>query len=353
MSGTTKAAIAACLPLALLLSLLGLTVLGAEAQRAQTACGGNGPSVIVDPNTLPVGPVAGRWFGAQIENAAAIVNAGALLDVGSRGQTIGVMTAMGESSHHVLDRGDAAGPDSRGLFQQRANGAWGTYADRMNPHTSATNFFRALQAVDGWQTLPPTIAAHRVQRNANPHYYTTFWDDAVTMLTALTNSGVQLVGLAPGAGGQACALTPGLVSTAGWTRPAIGRVASRYGYRIHPISGDRRLHTGTDIAATANTPIYAAATGIVVRAGPAGGYGNLIVIDHGSGVVTRYAHMYAQGILVAIGSPVQAGQQIGLIGSAGQSTGPHLHYEIQIGGQFTDPEPFMTCRGAPLTGTTT
>ena len=87
------------------------------------------------------------------------------------GQTVAVMTAMGESSLINVDHGDAAGPDSRGLFQQRDNGAWGTYADRMNPQTAATNFYTALLRVEGWETLPPTIAAHRVQRNADPNHY--------------------------------------------------------------------------------------------------------------------------------------------------------------------------------------
>ena len=79
----------------------------------------------------------------QIANAAAIVRAGADLGMSRRDQTIGVMVAIGESTLRALDYGDEAGADSRGLFQQRDNGAWGTYADRMDPYTSATNFFKA------------------------------------------------------------------------------------------------------------------------------------------------------------------------------------------------------------------
>jgi hypothetical protein len=95
------------------------------------------------------------------------------------------MTAMGESSLRVLDRGDAVGPDSRGLFQQRDNGAWGSYADRMDPITSATNFFRALQEVRDWRSLRPTIAAHRTQRNADPEHYERYWEPAVAVVSAL------------------------------------------------------------------------------------------------------------------------------------------------------------------------
>ncbi len=140
--------------------------------------------VRVDVAAVPDGPVAG-YDAEQLANAAAIMNAGQELGLDTCAQTIGVMTAMGESSLRVLDRGDAVGPDSRGLFQQRDNGAWGPYADRMDPTTSATNFFRALQQVPDWQALAPTIAAHRTQRNADPLHYERYWDPAVEVVTAL------------------------------------------------------------------------------------------------------------------------------------------------------------------------
>ncbi|PWW21256.1 hypothetical protein JD79_00384 [Geodermatophilus normandii] len=147
-------------------------------------CAAAEPAVRIDPAAVPDGPVAG-YSGEQLANAAAIVNAAEALGMDTCAQVVGVMTAMGESSLLVLDRGDAAGPDSRGLFQQRDNGAWGSYADRMDPTTSATNFFLALQEVPGWQALPPTIAAHRTQRNADPDHYARYWDDAVEVVSAL------------------------------------------------------------------------------------------------------------------------------------------------------------------------
>jgi hypothetical protein len=156
---------------------------GAEAPRS-AECAAAEPGVRVDPAAVPDGPVAG--YGAeQLANAAAIVNAAEALGLDTCAQVIGVMTAMGESSLRVLDRGDAAGPDSRGLFQQRANGAWGSYADRMDPTTSATNFFLALQEVPDWRSLPPTLAAHRTQRNADPDHYARWWDAAVEVVGAL------------------------------------------------------------------------------------------------------------------------------------------------------------------------
>jgi hypothetical protein len=176
---------------AVVLAVVVLAVLGTLVVRQGTAeprpsaeCAAAGPAVRVDPAAVPDGPVAG-YAGEQLANAAAIVNAAHDLGLDTCAQVVGVMTAMGESSLRVLDRGDAAGPDSRGLFQQRDNGAWGSYADRMDPTTSATNFFRALQEVPDWPSLPPTIAAHRTQRNADPYHYARWWDDAVEVVSAL------------------------------------------------------------------------------------------------------------------------------------------------------------------------
>jgi len=98
-----------------------------------------------------------------------VLAAGQALGVDLRGQTIAIMTALGEDDLINTDRGDAAGPDSRGIFQQRAEG-WGSYTDRMNPTIAATNFYKALLQVSGWQTMPPTAAAHAVQRNQDPAY---------------------------------------------------------------------------------------------------------------------------------------------------------------------------------------
>jgi hypothetical protein len=130
----------------------------------------------------------------QLKNAAAILNAGKTQDLSTKGQMISVMVALGESGLRVLDTGDTAGPDSRGLFQQRDNGAWGSYADRMNPTTSATNFIKALQAVPGWELLEPTIAGNKVQRNADPYHYQKYWPEAVKIVQALSDGKFSLQG---------------------------------------------------------------------------------------------------------------------------------------------------------------
>lgn len=102
---------------------------------------------------------------------------------------------------------------------------------------------------------------------------------------------------------------------------------SGFGMRTHPISGTARLHAGIDLGAPTGTPIGAAAAGVVVRAGVMGGYGNTVDIRHADGTTTRYAHQ--SRILVRAGQRVVAGQTIGLVGSTGVSTGPHLHFEVR------------------------
>lgn len=114
-----------------------------------------------------------------------------------------------------------------------------------------------------------------------------------------------------------------------------GRATSGFGYRIHPILGGLRFHAGIDIARPAGTRIIAASAGTVVLAGWAAGYGLLVMIDHGRGLQTRYAHLSSLG--VAPGQQVRRGDVLGSVGSTGRSTGPHLHYEVRLNGQAISP----------------
>ncbi|WP_342237535.1 M23 family metallopeptidase [Inquilinus sp. OTU3971] len=117
------------------------------------------------------------------------------------------------------------------------------------------------------------------------------------------------------------------------------RLSSPFGLRVHPVTGVPTLHAGLDLVAPAGTPIYATGDGRVLRAGPAGGYGNMVEIQHADGLVTRYGHM--QSIAVEAGQPVTAATVIGQLGSTGVSTGPHLHYEIRRAEDEVDPMPFL------------
>ncbi len=134
---------------------------------------------------------------------------------------------------------------------------------------------------------------------------------------------------------------------------------SGFGMRVHPVTGEYKLHTGVDFAAPSGTHILAAADGRVAFAGPASGYGHLILIEHtvdGQRVATGYAHMYADGIHVVAGDTVVAGQYIGDIGKDGHATGPHLHFEVRPGGADAapvDPEPWLTSNGAANVETST
>jgi murein DD-endopeptidase MepM/ murein hydrolase activator NlpD len=128
---------------------------------------------------------------------------------------------------------------------------------------------------------------------------------------------------------QAGSTGSGAPSAAGFIWPVNGPVVSGFGMRWG------RMHEGIDIAAALGTPIHAAASGTVIHAGWLGGYGNLVVVDHGDGLATAYAH--ASAILVAVGQQVSQGDTLSLVGSTGNSTGPHLHFEVRVNGSAVDP----------------
>lgn len=174
--------------------VMGMTVIfGANAAGCFPNEQGTTQTAEVDVAGVPAGPIAG-YKHEQLVNAAHIVIAAQKLGIDGRGQVIGVMTAMGESSLVNIGYGDwetsgVTNPDgsatsSIGLFQQQK--WWGTNAERMNPETSATKFFTSLLKVSGWETLQPTIAAHRVQGNANPYHYAKFFDAASEIVSTLT-----------------------------------------------------------------------------------------------------------------------------------------------------------------------
>lgn len=132
------------------------------------------------------------------------------------------------------------------------------------------------------------------------------------------------------------------------SRPGVRlpRLSSGFGYRDHPILGRRAMHAGIDIPGRAGTTIYASGGGIVRFSGRSGGYGEMIEIDHGNGMSTRYAHL--SRLLVAPGMPVSRGEAIGLMGSTGRSTGSHLHFEVRVNGRAANPLSYL---GAPFSAT--
>lgn len=432
----------------------------------------------VTAGDVPEGLEVSGYSGEQLAHAATIMRVAQQQGFDAHGQTVAVMTAMGESSLVNVDHGDAVRADTIGLFQTGPE--HGPYEERMDPAGATVLFLERLAAVEGWEQLEPTIAAHRAQRNADPLHSAAFWEPAVAVVTALADAGEDLAEATPAAASydigpvrpqtQALAddvgarfdLEPSQIGgyregavdanghpaglavdfmthedralgdaiveylvgsadrlsidyiiwrqaiwrasapdagwapmadrgsetanhldhphvnvlpnpsaasglgalgclgasaigastgtgapTGAWTAPLDAPITSVYGPRWGA------FHAGTDFGAACGTPFYAAADGVVVYAGGPGHErygltGYVIVVDHGDGIESTYNHMYAWGVGVSVGDRVNAGDLIGAVGNAGNSTGCHLHYGVYLNGQHTDPEPFMTGAGAPL-----
>lgn len=205
--------------------LLMLSSLAGGASGAACVPGGDGAKTVTIAG-VPKDPIAG-WKHEQLVNAAHIIIAAKAKNLDSRAQVIGVMTAMGESSLINIGYGDwetsgVRNPDgsrttSIGLFQQQ-NG-WGSTADRMDPEKAAGLFFARLITVQGWQSLEPTIAAHRVQRNADPRHYEKYFTDATKVVSTLTGLPLQ-----PSADAGTCA-----IGSDGNFPPATGKAPGPWG----------------------------------------------------------------------------------------------------------------------------
>lgn len=336
----------------LVISIFSFLIPGANA-----ACETGVSAGRIDPTNVPNTAVAGYGH-EQLVNAANIMSAGHDQGLTLREQTIGVMTAMGESSLISIDYGDwetsgVTNPDgsrttSIGLFQQQAG--WGSEADRMDPYTSATLFFDAMRvkvSTEDRQNLAPTLVAHKVQVNANPYHYTPYWVSAQAVVSAL--SGIKFSG---NTGDLLCDtgdLIPGEIGKDGWARPGSGPITGNYGPRdviSTPGGMTQPFHYGLDLnGGGCKGPVWAARDGEVNRVVGDGAGGWIIEIDHGGGLVTWYLHSYADGIFVKAGQKVKAGQQIAEVGSSGMSTGCHLHFEVRLNGVNTDPLPILERAG--------
>jgi len=240
----------------------------------------------------------------------------------------------------------------------RTAAGWGTVAELMDPDYQALAFFggqagpnypspRGLLDISDWQHMDPGAVAQAVEVSAYPDRYQNFQPVAEAIVAALTQP-------ASTGGGSSAPLTD-VPETSRVVLPLPSGTWVRtdgYGGRVHPVTGEWKLHTGTDLAAADGTPILAIADGVVTHAGYAGTYGGLIVIEHtvgGQRVTSAYAHMWEHGIHVVEGERVVAGQHIGDVGSSGYSTGPHLHFEIRPGGSDSaavDAEPWLAEHGA-------
>src|SRR5690625_1468463 len=364
------------------LALVGVGVVMNPAATASCTVTGSGVTVGDVPEELTVTTANGETFtlnNTQLTHAATIIETGTSIEGITRdGLVIALMAALTESTLRQLanptaypesanypNDGDGSDHDSLGLFQMRPQSGWGTVAELMDPVYQARAFFggphgpnypspRGLLDIPGWEQMDKGEAAQAVEVSAHPDRYRNYEPVAETILTSLA-----------GATTTASAGT----STGGTVVPAAATVAessrvvfpvpegtwvltSEYGPRVHPISGESSFHTGTDFAAPDGTTILAAADGTVTVAEFSGNSGGLIVIEHeidGQSMATAYRHMWETGIHVATGDQVTAGQHIGDIGSSGNSTGPHLHFEVRQGGtdgEHTDPAAWLNAHDA-------
>lgn len=272
---------------------------------------------------------------AQVRNARLIISIGKAMDVPPRGWVVAISAAMQESNLTNVDYGDR---DSLGLLQQRPSQGWGsptqvstpTYAVRAfygGPHSPTQN--SGLLDVPGWQRMPVWNAAQSVQRSAFPFAYAAHESTASALVRRFAHATAGCDDLAKGP----------------WTLPVhTGYVlTSGFGPRVSPTEGVTEVHTGQDFAVPAGTPALAVSSGRVSFVGWDGGYGNLVRVRHAGGVETYYGHLSQTS--VRVGQRVRTGQQIGAVGSTGNSTGPHLHLEVRVDDQPHDPMAWLRAKG--------
>lgn len=339
--------------------------LGGLSNSVNTAlgagCGGPSAAVNLTVNLTSVASLGQE----QTHNAAVIISVGQQMKVPPRGWVIAIATALQES--RLINLGNLGANndhDSLGLFQQRPSQGWGTPAQVMDPAYASRKFYEKMLQVSNWQNRPLTDVAQAVQRSAFPDAYAKHEGQATQIVNALTNGAARAAGTATNVSDLSCA-QPGQIAASGWTQPVVASIVS--GYR----TPQRPNHYGDDLGASRGTPIHAAAGGIVTlvrcyavtasgawwgcdRDGSPSilGCGWYVEITHADNVITRYCH---QGVppKVTVGQRVAAGDVIGYVGSTGNSSGPHLHFEVHLNGDRSnagtvDPVPFMRDKGAPL-----
>ena len=267
---------------------------------------------------------AAYMYGGTLQMAEALLTSE---DIGELVQTGYYVRSVLDEDKELVDR---VTEETRTAAEQRR------IADRLRDTlaTEQAAAERARQdverATDAQRQLTEQVATERATRQATLVRLESDLASYTQLVAAYEAESARLAEELAQSRWQAAAPGPG-----GLLWPTEGRAGSGYGYRTHPIFGTRRLHTGVDISAPTGQAIVAAAAGQVVSAGWRGGYGQAVVIDHGGGLATLYAHQ--SRLLVTAGQVVEAGQQIGEVGTTGQSTGPHLHFEVRENGTPRDP----------------
>ncbi|MEZ2373417.1 M23 family metallopeptidase [Arthrobacter sp. RCC_34] len=355
MSGKKAAGGAVAAVLAVPLFLVGsLVLLGGNSAQAG-ACGAPAAAV-VSGKDVPK-EIAG-FSGVQLKNAAILMDQAKKLGMPVSAQLLVVQAAIGESTLRAIDYTDAVGTVNGvaitiGILQQ--DESYGVRADRLDVAKAGAGFLSRLKNVQGWESLDPSIAIHRVQRNADENHYTKFRAQAVQVVEAL--SGAKVTGgecSAPG--GKVIGEVKGH-----WANPLPGGVVtSPYGPRpgmLDPLG--RAFHFGLDLShpLTAGTEVAATDMKITVATDVDGGTG---AGTHVKGIsldrkfTLSYSHMEPGSLRVKVGDVVAAGTPLGTEGASGNVTGRHLHFEVFLGAYndpwsthepTTDPEPILRSKG--------
>ncbi|QAV69214.1 M23 family metallopeptidase [Salinibacterium sp. UTAS2018] len=350
----------AVIALMFLAPTLGLVTVGLVMNPAVIAClSSSGHTLGTVPDSLLVTTANGETFTLskqQLTHAATIITVGSRVEGVTRdGIQIAIMAALTESTLRQLantrtypesgdfpNDGNGSDHDSLGPFQMRPQSGWGSAAELMDPQYQAAAFFggpsgpnypspRGLLDIPGWQSMGKGEAAQAVEVSAYPDRYNNYEPVAEKILTTLASGTSPSSTPAPPPPGAVTKSSPVVfpLPEGSWV------LTGDFGPRVDPFTGESAFHSGTDLAATAGTHILAAADGLVTVAEVSGSYGGLIVIEHridGEMIATAYAHMWENGIHSTAGEYVVAGQYIGDVGSAGRSTGSHLHFEVRPGG---------------------
>lgn len=349
-------ALASVAVLAMML-ILGAAITGATADSAGMSPASEvcvispGPATATGQTRPGAGNKAApaKWSSPdQLLVAKVIFDRGVEAKVGDSGIIIALMTAMQESGLRNLDHGDR---DSLGPFQQRPSQGWGTIQEILNLIKSTDAFYGVaahtnnpgLTDIVGWQTMSFGVAAQAVQRSAYPTLYAQHEPDARQMLEYLKTGTGGSYDCSGGAG-------PGQVSGT-WAHPlapASFTLTSRFGMRYDPVNGKWSMHRGQDFSVPTGTQDRAACDGVIQRADPVDPYGGGMQtdLDCGGGVLMKYMHQ--SKFLVSQGDQVKAGQVIGLTGTTGHSTGPHLHFQVNVNGEAVEPMKFMRERGIQM-----
>lgn len=356
------------------------------------------PAPVDQAPSIPTGgtvPGFGPDDADKIGNVQAIIAAGQTAGVGRRGLIVAIATALQESGLENLDYGDR---DSLGLFQQRPSQGWGTPEQVRDPTFAALAFFGGATSPHynrttgrasrgglldvGWESLPITVAAQRVQRSAFPDAYAKHEARATVIVDALAGDAATTtavtastsVGATPptavmtatdyrangvdidtfcsanfelaSAAGAGPSPSDQIIAAGEWTAPIRSQITSAFGMRFHPVFHEWRLHAGTDFRAAVGTPIAAPTVGVVESVTWSSGGGLIVTLAHADGVTTRHLHL--SQALVKPGEEVQGGQTIALSGDTGVGTGAHYHFEVHVGGEPVDPVPSMRGHGVEL-----